>query len=106
MNDSRELICVIKKYVISYDFTSPTGPILHKRNPCKLRPAIVQASFRKDSWFLTKILPEMYVPRVTNDTKTPVLVFSADFFLKHFDIERFTDLREYVNSIGLSVFHH
>ena len=85
MNDSRELSCVIKNY---------------------LRPAIVEASFRKGSWFLTKILPKIYVPQVTNDTKTSVLVFSAEFFLKHFDIERFTALREYAISIGLSVFHH
>ena len=103
MNDSRELICVIKNYMISYEWTSPTGTILHKRNPCELHPAIVEASLRKGSWFLVKIL---YVPRVTNDTKTSVLVFSAEFFLRHFDIERFTDLREYAISIGLSVFHH
>ena len=60
MNDSRELSCVIKNY---------------------LRPAIVEASFRKGSWFLTKILPKIYVPR-------------------------FTALRDYAISIGLSVFHH
>ena len=65
MNDSRELPCVTKNYVISCDLTSPTGPILHKRNACELRPAIVEASFRKDSWFLMKIL---YVSRFTNDT--------------------------------------
>ena len=103
MNDSRELTCVIKNYVISYDVISPTGPILDKRNPCELWPAIAEASFRKGSWFLMKIL---HVLRVTNDKKTLVLVFSAEFFLKHFDIERLTDLREYAVSIGLSVFHH
>ena len=106
MNGSKELSCVIKNYVISYDLNSPTGPILHKRNRCKLWPGIVQASFRKDFWFLTKISPEIYVPRVTNGTKTSVLVFSAEFFLKHLDIERFTDMREYVISIVLSVFDH
>ena len=42
--------------MISYDLTSPTGPILHQRNPCKFRPAIVEASFTKGSWFLMKIL--------------------------------------------------
>ena len=103
MNDSRELTCVITNYVISYDLISPTGPILDKRNPCELWPAIAEASFRKGSWFLMKIF---HVPRVTNDTKISVLVFSVEFFLKHFDIERFTDLREYAISIGLSVFHH
>ena len=75
---------MIKNYVISYDLTSATGTILYKRNPYKLPPAIVQASFRKDSWFLTKILPEIFVPWVINDTKTSVLVFSAEFFSETF----------------------
>ena len=77
MNGSRELTCVIKNYVISYDLTSPTGPILHKRNPCELWPAIVEGRFRKGSWFLTKIL---YASSFTNDTKTSILVFSAENF--------------------------
>ena len=43
----------------------------------------------------------LHFPRVTNDTKTSVLVFSADFFLKHFDIEQFTDIGRN-NGFGLS----
>ena len=68
---------MIKNYVISYDLTSPTGPIRHKKDPCKLRVAIVEASFRNDSWFLMKIL---YVSRSTNDTTTAILGFSAEVF--------------------------
>ena len=38
-----------KELRVSYDLTSPTGPILHKRIPWELRPAIVEASFSKGS---------------------------------------------------------
>ena len=38
-----------KELRVSYDFTSPTGPILHKKIPWELRPAMVEASFRKGS---------------------------------------------------------
>ena len=103
MNDSRGLTCVIKNYVISYDLTSPAGPILHKRISWELRPAIVEASLEKVLWFLMKIL---YVSRVTNDTKTSILVFSAEFLIKLFDIERCTDLREHAIFMSLSAFHY
>ena len=40
----------------SFDLTSPTGPIPHKSSPCELQPAIEEANFRKDFWFLMKVL--------------------------------------------------
>ena len=47
------LLCIVRYF---FDLTSLSGLLTYRSTPCELRPAVEEANFRNDYWFLMKIL--------------------------------------------------